>query len=270
MENHSYDKIVGAPGSKAAGQSRYVNGTLIPDCGLATNYHSISHPSLPNYIAATSGGVNGITGDCDPAKCPLSGPSLFSQTTSWRSYQESMPANCAQADSGTYPVDHNPAVYYSVAADRCAVSDVPLGATSSGRFAADLVNGTLPAFALVVPDSCNSTETCSIPTGDSWLGTWIPAIARSSAYRSGKTAVFVTWDEGKRGSKGEDCLATPSDTSCHVATLVISPYTRPRTSSSTLFTHYSLLKTTEQMLGLGLLGHAADSSTSSMRAAFHL
>ena len=270
MENRSYDKIVGAPGSKAAAQSPYVNGTLIPDCGLATNYHSISHPSLPNYIAATSGGTNGITGDCAPTKCPLSVASLFSQTKSWRSYQENMPTNCAQADSGTYPVDHNPAAYYSVAADRCGVSDVPLGATSSGRLAADLENGTLPAFALVVPDSCDSTETCSISTGDSWLEKWIPAIARSGVYRSGKTAVFVTWDEGSRGSKGEDCLATPGDMSCHVATLVISPYTRPRTSSSILFTHYSLLKTTEQMLGLGLLVHAADSSTQSMRAAFHL
>lgn len=269
MENHSYDKIVGAPGSKAAMQSPYINGTLIPDCGIATNYHSISHPSLPNYIAATSGSTNGITGDCAPAKCSLAVASLFSQTT-WRSYQESMPTNCAKSDSGTYPVDHNPAVYYSAIASQCATSDVPLGTTSSGRVASDLKTSTLPAFALVVPNSCDSTESCTTPTGDSWLKTWIPIIAASTTYQSGKTAIFITWDEGSGGSKGENCLATLSDTSCQVTTLVISPYTHPGTTSSTLFTHYSLLKTTEQMLGLGLLAHAGDSSTQSMRAAFHL
>jgi len=269
MENHSYAKIVGPSGSKAATQSPYVNGTLIPGCGLATNYHTISHPSLPNYIAATSGSTNGITNDCAPTKCSVAVASLFAQT-SWRSYQESMPTNCAKADSGTYPVDHNPAVYYSAIASQCANSDVPLGSTSSGRLASDLKSSTLPAFALVVPNSCDSTENCSIPTGDAWLKTWIPAITASSTYQAGKTAIFVTWDEGNGGSKGENCLTNLSDESCHVATLVISPYTPRGSTSSTLFTHYSLLKTTEQMLGLALLGHAADSSTQSMRAAFHL
>ena len=32
-------------------------------CGLATNYHAVTHPSLPNYIAATSGNTQGITDD---------------------------------------------------------------------------------------------------------------------------------------------------------------------------------------------------------------
>ena len=40
MENHSYDTIIGS--SKAP----YIN-LLATECGLATNYHNISHPSLP-------------------------------------------------------------------------------------------------------------------------------------------------------------------------------------------------------------------------------
>ena len=28
---------------------------MATECGLATNYHDVTHPSLPNYIAATSG-----------------------------------------------------------------------------------------------------------------------------------------------------------------------------------------------------------------------
>jgi hypothetical protein len=53
-----------------------------------------------------------------------------------------------------------------------------------------------------------------------------------------------------------------------VVTIVVSPYTPAGTKSSTVFTHYSLLRTTEQMLGLGLIGHAGDAGTNSMRTAF--
>src|ERR1700734_1405909 len=48
LENHSYGAILGSS------QAPYFN-TLAKDCGLATNYHNVTHPSLPNYIAATSG-----------------------------------------------------------------------------------------------------------------------------------------------------------------------------------------------------------------------
>src|ERR1700751_1772054 len=47
-ENHSYGDIIGSS------QAPYIN-SLASECGLATNYHNISHPSLPNYVAGTSG-----------------------------------------------------------------------------------------------------------------------------------------------------------------------------------------------------------------------
>ena len=53
--------------------------------------------------------------------------------------------------------------------------------------------------------------------------------------------------------------------------LVVSPSTSRGTRSALLFNHYSLLKTTEQLLGIKtFLGHANDSSSRSMRSAFHL
>src|SRR5690242_3881220 len=48
MENHSYNSIIGSS------QAPYIN-SLAAECGLATNYHNVSHPSLPNYVSATSG-----------------------------------------------------------------------------------------------------------------------------------------------------------------------------------------------------------------------
>ena len=53
-----------------------------------------------------------------------------------------------------------------------------------------------------------------------------------------------------------------------MATIVISPATPPGTASGTFFSHYSLLATTEQLLGLPKLGQAA--SSPAMTAAFHL
>jgi hypothetical protein len=49
---------------------------------------------------------------------------------------------------------------------------------------------------------------------------------------------------------------------------VISPSTPAGTRSGTFFSHYSLLRTTEELLGLPKLGQA--SSARSMAAAFHL
>jgi phosphatidylinositol-3-phosphatase len=64
MENHSYPSIIGSP------QAPYEN-RLANSCGLATNYHNISHPSLPNYVGATSGlsvgAVQKFSSDCNPA-----------------------------------------------------------------------------------------------------------------------------------------------------------------------------------------------------------
>ena len=50
---------------------------------------------------------------------------------------------------------------------------------------------------------------------------------------------------------------------------MIAPSVPPGTVSASLFNHYSLLRTTEEMLGIGrLLGEAAGAA--SMRAAFNL
>lgn len=80
--------------------------------------------------------------------------------------------------------------------------------------------------------------------------------------------MFITWDEGSGGSTSESCATSTSDQSCHVATIVISPSTPAGSTSGTLFSHYSLLGTSEQLLGLPLLGLAASNTT--LTSAFNL
>jgi hypothetical protein len=61
------------------------------------------------------------------------------------------------------------------------------------------------------------------------------------------------------GGTSNDCATNTTDVGCHVATLVIGPSTPAGTQSATLFNHYSLLQTTEQLLGLPSLGQPAGS-----------
>jgi phosphatidylinositol-3-phosphatase len=275
MENHSYDSIIGPPGSGAATHSPYVNGSLARGCGLATNYHNVTHPSLGNYLAATAGSTLGVTGDCAPQDCPQAARSLFEEVRAagmaWRSYQESAPRPCTRVDAGLYAPRHDPAVYFRRIAADCARWDVPMGTTREGAFKRDLESGRLPAFSFVTPNLCDDAHDCDRTTGDRWLAAWVPRITDSPAYRAGSTVLFVTWDEGEGGGSN-DCARNATDRSCHVATLVVSPSTPPGTRSAALFDHYGLLRTTEELLGLPRprLGHAGDRASASMRAAFRL
>jgi phosphatidylinositol-3-phosphatase len=262
MENHSYNTIIGSS------QAPYIN-SVATECGLATNYHNISHPSLPNYMAVTSGlGYKSLTkfdGDCNPVPgCTNSAKGIFGQGETWKAYEESMPSNCDKSNSGEYAVRHDPPPYYTKLSG-CSTKDVPFT-----QLASDLSAGTLPAYSFITPNLIDDMHDGTIADGDNWLKANLPTILNSSEYTNGSTAVFITWDEGENGSyaAGEHCATNTKDVSCHVATLVISPSTAAGTKSGTLFNHYSLLATAEQLLGLPKLGKAA--TATSMVSAFNL
>lgn len=241
MENKSYGDVLGS--SSSAPFTR----RLATACGDATNFHAETHPSLPNYLAMTSGSTHGVHDDGSPPSHPIRGASIFSQLgTRWRALQESMPRPCSRGESALYAPKHNPAAYYTNLARTCGRQNVKLGATPdlSAR------------FTFITPNLCHDMHDCSVETGDRYLAGLVPQIVDSPQYKAGRTAVFITWDEDD-GSTGN-----------HIPTLVIAPHTAPGTRSSKRFTHYSLLRTTEEMLGLKKLGAAAKAP--SMRAAFGL
>jgi hypothetical protein len=237
MENHAYGSIVGSHDAPYENQ-------LAARCASASNLRAEAHPSLPNYLAMTSGSTHGITDDDPPSSHPLTGPSIFSQLGhQWRALQESMRSNCALTSSGDYAVRHNPAAYLTIIRDSCARQDVPLGR------APDLS----AKFTFVTPNLCSDTHDCSVSTGDRWLRTFLGKVFASREYRGGRSAVFLTWDEDDSGHSN------------HVATFVAAPSVVPGRVSSRPFNHYSMLRTTEEMLGLGFVGKAA--TATSMRHA---
>jgi hypothetical protein len=249
MENKAQDQVLGARAAP------YIS-RLASRCGSATRFFAESHPSLPNYIAMTSGSTQGIGDDSDPSSHRLSVPSIFSQLGSgWRALEESMSSNCAQHNSGLYAVRHNPAAYYTNIRAACSRQDVALGRRPdiSAR------------FTFITPNICSDMHSCprsndqrtQIAIGDAWLARWLPKILATRAYRSGSTAVFITWDEDDGSASNR------------IATIVVSPSTRRGTRASARFDHYSLLRTTEDLLRLPRhLGRAA--SAPSMRRAFNL
>jgi phospholipase C len=259
FENHSYDKVIGASGAP------YIN-SLAARCGLATNYHNITHPSLPEYIAATSGlslaSLAPFTGDCNPTgSCTTKAKSIFAQGESWRAYEDSMPSACDRNDAGNYAVRHNPATYYTTLTG-CSTNDVPYRELST-----DLAKDALPAFSFITPSLINDMHNGTVEDGDRWLAHNLPTILRSAEYTRGTMAVFITWDEGEGGTS-DNCATNTTDVGCHVAALVVSPSTPAGARSGKLFNHYSLLSTAEQLLGLPKLGEAA--SYPSMVSAFNL
>jgi len=262
MENHSYGTIIGSS------QAPYIN-TVAKECGVVTNDHNITHPSLPNYIAATSGlsysALHGFLPDCSPGgSCDTSARSIFGQGETWKSYEESMPSACDHGNSGQYAVRHNPAVYYTTLRG-CSSSDVPYS-----RLATDLARNQLPRFSFITPNLTDDMHNGTVADGSKWLSRNLPVMLNSAEYRGGSTVIFITWDEGEGGhyASGEHCATNTTDVSCRIATLVISPSTKAGTRSGTLFNHYSLLGTAEQLLGLPKLGMAASSPT--MTKAFNL
>ena len=71
MENHQYSQIIG---NRA--DAPFIN-RLASSNGLATNYFGVTHPSLPNYLAAFSGSFQGIWDDCKAGATIFCAPEEF-------------------------------------------------------------------------------------------------------------------------------------------------------------------------------------------------
>jgi phosphatidylinositol-3-phosphatase len=234
MENRAPD-VLDSPGAPYLSQ-------LANTYGTAANYQAISHPSLPNYIALTSGATHGVAHDWSPGlpgqpmTYALDVPSIFSQLPGGRSRSlaESMSTNCERMNSFPYLVRHNPEVYYTNLGSDCSNYDVPFRPTPD----------ISAPFTFVAPNAINDMHNGTIQDGNAFLASFVPKLMATPQYRSGTTVIFITWDESE------------SDTGPNrVPLIVISPYT-DRVVDNHAYTHYSLLRTTEQLLGLPPLANA--------------
>lgn len=206
--------------------------------GYATDYHAVSHPSLPNYLAIASGKTYGITVDQPASKLHLTGRTVFRQALlngrTTHTYAETMTSNCQLDGSGLYAARHNPWTYFSDTAERaaCNSNDTPETPLST-----DITNGTLPNVGLVVPNLCDDAHNCSLGTADDWFKTRLEQIFAGPDWQAGRLAVILTADEDDKSQNNT------------VLTVVIHP-SQIGNVVSTPLTHYSLTRTLERF------GHA--------------
>jgi phospholipase C len=244
MENRSYRDIMGST------QAPYLN-SLAAQCLSATQARAITHPSAPNYVAASGGVPLSKLPATDCTNCRQSGPSIFTQNVTWRAYEESMTTNCrlTKDSGGRYVVRHNPATYFTAARSRCKVDDVPYSTLAS-----DLARGALRQLSVVTPNLDHDMHDGGVSAGDAWLAAQVPALLGRPEYQDGSTVIFILWDEGSGGGslKGADCTTVASE-SCHVPLLVLRS-NAPAAKLVTTINHYDVLATTEYLLGQPILG----------------
>jgi acid phosphatase len=194
----------------------------------ATDDRAVAHPSLPNYLALVSGSTHGVTTDCE--NCPQSGKTIGSLLTSrgsdWGSYAEGFPSGARLAKR------HVPFLYFREGATHVH----PLAAFDPRR---------LPVFAFVTPDLCHDMHDCSIATGDRWLAKFIEPLLSVK-----RTAVFIVFDEGSTDVGGGG----------QVALLVAGTAVRPHSRYTAPTSHYGLLRTVEDALGLPHLGASGNAN----------
>lgn len=228
MENHSADEALG-------GQ---YTASLAAKYGVANNYHAVSHPSVPNYLALTSGSTWGVHDDSYHVlpKQDL-GTQLTKTGVSWRAYMEGLTdAGCLDSPV-PYDPGHNPFAFYG---GTCPSNVVPFTSFSSN------LTGSTPRFAWITPDRCHDTHDCSVAVGDRWLQQVVPQITSSQAWKS-NGVLIITWDEDDGSADN------------HVLTLVVASGVSHKASTRS-YTHYSLLATVEDLLGVDRLGEAAHAS----------
>src|SRR5712692_8434570 len=204
MENTGYTSLIGNPNAP------WINFAA-STYGLATNYFGVSHPSQPNYIAATSGSTNGVTNDNDTT---INVPNIVDQIEAsgrtWKAYMQSLSLCVTKLDHACgnqlYERKHDPFVSFadvqSSAARKANIVDLD-------QLNSDLAAGAVPDYVWISPDQCNdmhgrggpSTDPCRfanvqglIRTGDAFLSSTVGAIMASSAW-TGNSAIFIAWDE---------------------------------------------------------------------------
>jgi phospholipase C len=211
MENTSYDDLLSPSNTNTA----FIR-QLAANNGLANNYFGVTHVSLPNYIAATSGQTWNSNSD-DVAQAPsFDHQNLVDQLeagrVSWKAYMEDLPFpgdTVTQTPDGLYVRKHDPFLMYPDVYTNPARAGkvVPLTQLST-----DLSTNRVPQFVWITPNNCNNMHggapSCPFPNtpndanqqalyqdGDNFLSTWVGAITHSKAW-TGRSAIFITWDEG--------------------------------------------------------------------------
>jgi hypothetical protein len=277
MENTGYDALIGNTNAPFVNQaaSRY---------GLATSYFGVTHPSQPNYIAATSGSTNGVADDNDTTiDVPNIVDQLDSKHKTWKAYMQSYSLCVTPLDHACgnqlYERKHNPFIsYLDVQSKPARVANI----VDFSQLSTDLASGHVADYVWISPDQCHDMhgrgstpdDPCDfsrvpdlIATGDAFLRDAVHAIRHSKAW-TGNSVIFVVWDEsdftgGGFNGFGDDsgcCDSVPGQGGGRVVMIAITSHSDDPRTSSVPYNHQSMLATIEDGWHLGCLAFTCDTA----------
>ena len=247
----------------------------------STAFFGLCHPSLGNYLAATSGTAIGCgTDNFHTYSLDNIGALTAARGLSWMSFAENMSAPCSSSNNSLFSNVFTPLLHYQdVAGNRSYCDSHILPVTPGGAWYQD-INGTMPSFVWYAPNKIDNGHSSNLTTADRWLRGWLSPLLNKSWAAS--TAFLLAYDEGSdsagytdSGNATPTCTASTAATACGGAVwmVAVSPYSELGTASNYTAnaTDYNLLSTAEWLLGVGSTGHN-DSSTrfGAMRSLFAL
>jgi phospholipase C len=277
MENTGFDTLIGNPNAP------FLNAAAANN-GMARNYFGVTHPSQPNYIAATSGSTNGVANDNDTTIDVANiVDQLEAHGKTWRAYMQAYSLCATPLDHACgnqlYERKHNPFVSYAdVQSNPKRVANI----LDFGRFASDLASGNVADYVWISPDQCHDMhgrgstpdDPCDfsqvpalIATGDTFLLNTVNAIMNSRAW-TGNSVIFIVWDEsdftgnGFQGF-GDDrgcCDSVPGLGGGQVVMITISHSDHSARTSDVAYNHQSMLATIEDGWELGCLAFTCDTA----------
>jgi hypothetical protein len=275
-------------GSGTTSQMPYLNGTLRPKGLLLTNYSVLTEATTPNGIATISGQAPNKGTE---AECPtFDEECLYAVETStiaeqlevggftWRAYMEGMvdptsgePQNCVyptgveeeKVETGGYSARLNPFTHFHSLLDvgACSEADVPItGLKKDLKSEAKTAN-----YTYISPDLCAAgvAEQCpeGAPTGaaaaDAWLAEVVPEILESPAYKKDGLLIvtFGGVNPAAVPAEGETAPPPPANP-LKTGAVLVSKFIEKGSTDAARYNPYSLLRTSEELFGLGYLAEA--------------
>ena len=224
-----------------------------------------------------------------PRSVPNLSDQLNAKGMSWKGYMEDMGTPCRhpapnavddtqKARAGDqYTVRHNPFMYFSsiTGAADCGQQVVDLSQLSTDLGSAS----TTPNLSYITPNLCHDGHDAPCVDGqpggltsvNSWLQTWVPKILNSPAYKNdGMLVITADESDGPQSDASACCGEGPGPNAAlpgitglgggRIGALVLSPYVKGGTWSTTSYNHYSLLASMEDIFKVPYLGYAGASS----------
>jgi len=238
----------------------------------------------PEYEAFTtapnSKGVLSGAGCVYPVETQTIADQLTIAQLGWRAYVGGMvdeagkPANCVHPDPGEpstaaqpggYAASQNPFTYFHSLLDLgdCGENDVPLEELTKDLAKAE----NTPSYSFIAPTPCEGGTAGQCTPGavegaaaaDAFLSTWVPRILAAPAYKADGALVIAFSAVNPASPDGPP----PTGEGLRTGALVVSPFAQPGATDSGAYDTYSLLRSSEDLLGLEPLGLAAGSKVKS-------